>query len=175
MTGSPLFHLRKRKWVGRKPTHFSLCSVSYSATEEVLTSEVSEATELVELVELVLSSAAEEVLVVLEVPLVELVLPPEQAAMLRARVRAMIVARTFFIVSFPFVSKRFVKDSPSQANACGKVLNRIRPGCLTIRSIRGICYKAIMSFLRVSYNRIHNLQNSLHNRRVCRKIHNKIL
>ncbi len=172
MTGSPLFHLRKRKWVGRTPTHFSLCSVSYSATEEVLTSEVSEATELVELV---LSSAAEEVLVVLEVPLVELVLPPEQAAMLRARVRAMIVARTFFIVSFPFVSKRFVKDSPSQANACGKVLNRIRPGCLTIRSIRDICYKAIMSFLRVSYNRIHNLQNSLHNRRVCRKIHNKIL
>lgn len=169
MAGSPLFHLRKRKWVGRTPTHFSLCSVSYSATEEVLTSEVSEATELVELV---LSSAAEEVLVVLEVPLV---LPPEQAAMLRARVRAMIVARTFFIVSFPFVSKRFVKDIPSQANACGKVLNRIRPGCLTIRSIRGICYKAIMSFLRVSYNRIHNLQNSLHNRRVCRKIHNKIL
>lgn len=165
MTGSPLFHLRKRKWVGKAPTHFSLCSVSYSATEEVLTSEVSEATELVELV---LSSAAEEVLV-------ELVLPPEQAAMLRARVRAMIVARTFFIVSFPFVSKRFVKDSPSQANACGKVLNRIRPGCLTIRSIRGICYKAIMSFLRVSYNRIHNLQNSLHNRMVCRKIHNKIL
>lgn len=175
MTGSPLFHLRKRKWVGRTPTHFSLCSVSYSATEEVLTSEVSEATELVELV---LSSAAEEVLVVLEVPLVELVelvLPPEQAAMLRARVRAMIVARTFFIVSFPFVSKRFVKDIPSQANACGKVLNRIRPSCLTIRSIRGICYKAIMSFLRVSYNRIHNLQNSLHNRRVCRKIYNKIL
>ena len=95
----------------------------------MLTSEVSEATELVELV---LSSAVEEVLVVLEVPLVELVLPPEQAAMLRARVRAMIVARTFFIVSFPFVSKRFVKDIPSQASACGKVLNRIRPGCYII-------------------------------------------
>ena len=129
-------------------------------------------------VESVPSSETVEAVLALEVPLaelVELLPPPEQAAMLRARVRAMIVARTFFIVSFPFVSKRFVKDSPSQANACGKVLNRIRPGCLTIRSIRDICYKAIMSFLRVSYNRIHNLQNSLHNRRVCRKIHNKIL
>ena len=79
------FPFEKKKMGCRTPTHFSLCSVSYSATEEVLTSEVSEATELVELV---LSSAVEEVLVVLEVPLVELVLPPEQAAMLRARVRA---------------------------------------------------------------------------------------
>ena len=65
------------------------------------------------------SSAAEEVesvpssetveavlaLEVLLVELVELLPPPEQAAMLRARVRAKKPARSFFIVSFPFIAK----------------------------------------------------------------------
>lgn len=64
------------------------------------------------------SSAAEEVesvpssetveavlaLEVLLVELVELLPPPEQAAMLRARVRAKKPARSFFIVSFPFIA-----------------------------------------------------------------------
>ena len=42
---------------------------------------------------------------VLLVELVELLPPPEQAAMLRARVRAKKPARSFFIVSFPFIAK----------------------------------------------------------------------
>ena len=54
------------------------------------------------------SSETVEVVLALEVPLaelVELLPPPEQAAMLRARVRAKKPARSFFIVSFPFFAK----------------------------------------------------------------------
>lgn len=62
-------------------------------------------------VESVPSSETVEVVLALEVPLaelvelVELLPPPEQAAMLRARVRAKKPARSFFIVSFPFIAK----------------------------------------------------------------------
>lgn len=55
-------------------------------------------------VESVPSSETVEVVLALEVPLVELLPPPEQAAMLRARVRAKKPARSFFIVSFPFIA-----------------------------------------------------------------------
>ena len=54
-------------------------------------------------VESVPSSETVEAVLALEVPLaelVELLPPPEQAAMLRARVRAKKPARSFFIVSF---------------------------------------------------------------------------
>lgn len=56
-------------------------------------------------VESVPSSETVEVVLALEVELVELLPPPEQAAMLRARVRAKKPARSFFIVSFPFIAK----------------------------------------------------------------------
>lgn len=56
-------------------------------------------------VESVPSSETVEVVLALEVPLAELLSPPEQAAMLRARVRAKKPARSFFIVSFPFIAK----------------------------------------------------------------------
>lgn len=55
-------------------------------------------------VESVPSSETVEAVLALEVPLVELLPPPEQAAMLRARVRAKKPARSFFIVSFPFIA-----------------------------------------------------------------------
>lgn len=55
-------------------------------------------------VESVPSSETVEAVLVLEVLLVELLPPPEQAAMLRARVRAKKPARSFFIVSFPFIA-----------------------------------------------------------------------
>ena len=53
-------------------------------------------------VESVPSSETVEVVLALEVLLLP---PPEQAAMLRARVRAKKPARSFFIVSFPFIAK----------------------------------------------------------------------
>ena len=56
------------------------------------------------------SETVEVVLVVEEVSaaeLVELLLPPEQAAMLATSARAIIATRTFFIVSFPFNKMRF--------------------------------------------------------------------
>ena len=56
-------------------------------------------------VESVPSSETVEAVLALEVQLVELLPPPEQAAMLRARVRAKKPARSFFIVSFPFIAK----------------------------------------------------------------------
>lgn len=56
-------------------------------------------------VESVPSSETVEVVLALEVLLVEPLPPPEQAAMLRARVRAKKPARSFFIVSFPFIAK----------------------------------------------------------------------
>lgn len=56
-------------------------------------------------VESVPSSETVEVVLALEVLPVELLPPPEQAAMLRARVRAKKPARSFFIVSFPFIAK----------------------------------------------------------------------
>lgn len=56
-------------------------------------------------VESVPSSETVEAVLALEVLLVELLPPPEQAAMLRARVRAKKPARSFFIVSFPFIAK----------------------------------------------------------------------
>lgn len=56
-------------------------------------------------VESVPSSETVEVVLALEVPMAELLSPPEQAAMLRARVRAKKPARSFFIVSFPFFAK----------------------------------------------------------------------
>ena len=95
-------------------------------------------------VESVPSSETVEVVLALEVPLaelVELLPPPEQAAMLRARVRAKKPARSFFIVSFPFIAKFCeapLRDAP----------RRFR---FTTQSVRPICYKAIMKSLRVSY------------------------
>jgi len=70
--------------------------VESSAAEEVESVPSSETVEVV---------LALEVLLVELVELVELLPPPEQAAMLRARVRAKKPARSFFIVSFPFIAK----------------------------------------------------------------------
>ena len=91
-----LFLTRPRK--NRRPTEES------EATEESAV-ESSAAEE----VESVPSSETVEVVLVLEVLLVELLPPPEQAAMLRARVRAKKPARSFFIVSFPFIAKIIVR------------------------------------------------------------------
>lgn len=66
-------------------------------------------------VESVPSSETVEVVLALEVLLVEPLPPPEQAAMLRARVRAKKPARSFFIVSFPFFAKfceASLRDAP---------------------------------------------------------------
>lgn len=97
-------------------------------------------------VESVPSSETVEVVLVLEVLLVELLPPPEQAAMLRARVRAKKPARSFFIVSFPFIAKFCeapLRDAPRRG--------AYPPFRFTTQSVRPICYKAIMKSLRVSY------------------------
>ena len=100
-------------------------------------------------VESVPSSETVEVVLALEVLLVELVEllpPPEQAAMLRARVRAKKPARSFFIVSFPFIAKFCeapLRDAPRRRG--------LSPCRFTTQSVRPICYKAIMKSLRVSY------------------------
>ena len=87
-----------------------LVSYSASETEESLTSEVSEvlssaALEVLssEAVESVSSSAETvELVLVVEVSLVELLLLPLQAAMLRTSIRAIIETISFFMLSFPF-------------------------------------------------------------------------
>ena len=91
---------------------FFYVGLAYSATEEVASSETTEepssaallSSEVLESV-VPASDTTEEVPAVEEVPLVELLLSPPQAAKLRASIKTITEAIIFFIFSFPFDNK----------------------------------------------------------------------